>query len=201
VSGVLVLDHVFFLVADPAGAVKRLEDDGWVLDPGQVHAGQGTRNRRLRWPERFFELLWVHDPAEVRANALRLDRRADSAATGASPVGLAFRGRPSDAELGAYWPYDRLGFRIWIHRDNEDRPERPMVFALELDRVPGPDAASAQRRPGTLRELRVGGPAEPALPAYEGPPVTHVPGPHALELVIDPAGATLEVDEGLTLRA
>jgi hypothetical protein len=201
VSAVLVLDHVFRFVADPAAAARVLEDDGWVLDGGQRHAGQGTRNRRLRWPERFFELLWIQDEAEARANALRLDRRAAWATTGASPVGIAFRGRPSDAELGAFWPYDALGFRIWIHRDNEDRPERPLVFALELDRVPGPEAAFAQRRPGTLREVRVSGPSAPALPAFAGPPVVHEPGPHRLELVVDPAGAVLEVEPGLGIQA
>ena len=56
---VLELDHVFWMVADPAEAVRRLEDDGWVLDTGQAHGGQGTRNRRLAWREQFFELLWV----------------------------------------------------------------------------------------------------------------------------------------------
>jgi hypothetical protein len=172
-----------------------------VLDEGRRHAGQGTRNRRLRWPERFFELLWIEDEAEARANALRLDRRAAWATTGASPVGLAFRGRPGEAELAAYWPYDALGFRIWVHRDNEDHPERPMVFSLELEAgLAGGAPAAPQRRPGTLRELRVRGPAAPSLPAFAGPPVVHEPGPYGLELVVDPGGALLEVAPGLTLR-
>jgi hypothetical protein len=88
----LGLDHAFFLVDDLAGAAGRLEADGWVLDSGRRHAGQGTRNRRLRWRERFFELLWLHDEAQARANALRLDRRAHWRDTDASPVGLALRG-------------------------------------------------------------------------------------------------------------
>jgi hypothetical protein len=199
----LELDHVFFLVDDPAGAAERLEAAGWVLDAGRRHAGQGTRNRRLRWRERFFELLWVEDETEARANALRLDRRAHWRETGASPVGLALRGRPGADELPAFWPYDALGIRIWIHRDNEDHPERPMVFSLELDpalAAQRPDA-DAQTRPGELRELRVGGPAPPSLPAYAGPEVVHVAGPHGLELVVDPGGAALELAAGLTLRA
>ncbi len=128
----LELDHVFCLVADPDRAAQRLEDDGWVLDAGQAHRGQGTRNRRLVWPERFFELVWVTDVDEARANPLRLDRRADWPTTGASPVGLAFRGRITAAGRDEYWVYDALGPRIWIHRDNERFPERPLVFVLEL---------------------------------------------------------------------
>jgi hypothetical protein len=51
---VLELDHVFCMVTDPGQAAWRLEDEGWVLDAGQAHRGQGTRNRRLTWPEQFF---------------------------------------------------------------------------------------------------------------------------------------------------
>jgi len=201
---VLELDHVFFCIGDPAEPVRRLEAAGWVLDAGRRHAGQGTRNRRLRWRERFFELLWIEDEAEARANALRLDRRAGWRETGASPVGLALRGRPAADELAAFWPYDVLGFRIWIHRDNEDHPERPLVFSLEPDPAllaQRPAATAVQTRPGELRELRVGGPAPPSLPSHAGPAVVHVGGPHALELVVDPAGEGLEVADGLTLRA
>ena len=81
------------MVTEPGRAARRLEDDGWVLDAGQVHHGQGTRNRRLVWRGVFFELLWVTDAAQARANPLRLDRRAAWRVTGASPIGLAFRGQ------------------------------------------------------------------------------------------------------------
>ena len=95
-------------------AVKRLERAGWMLNAGQAHRGQGTRNRRVLWPEQYFELLWVIDAAEARANPLRLDRRADWSATGASPVGLALRGRVESASADEFWLYDALGPRIWI---------------------------------------------------------------------------------------
>ena len=202
----LELDHVFFLVSDPEAAARRLEEAGWVLDPGQVHRGQGTRNRRLVWPQQFFELLWVTDAAECRANALRLDRRAEWAVTGASPIGLAFRGEvgPEDG----YWLYDALGPRIWIHSDNERFPERPLVFVLEADddrmgeiRAARGELAAAfrHRRGGVLREVRVGGPAAPALPPFAGPRVSHAPGPHRLELVVG-EGPLLEVGDGLAIR-
>jgi hypothetical protein len=118
---VLELDHVFCMVTELRQAVRRLEDDGWVLDAGQVHRGQGTRNRRLVWHDHFFELLWVTDVAEARANPLRLDRRADWSATGASPFGLAFRGRLDAAQHDEFWLYDALGLNIWVHIDNEHR--------------------------------------------------------------------------------
>jgi Glyoxalase-like domain len=92
---VLELDHVFSFVTDRGKAARRLEGDGWVLDPGQAHRGKRTRNRRLAWPEQFFELLWVCESAEARANTLRLDRRADWTTTGATPFGLASEARSS----------------------------------------------------------------------------------------------------------
>ena len=179
---VLELDHVFCMVTDPGQAARRLEDDGWVLDAGQAHPGQGTRNRRLRWREQFFELLWVTDSAEARSNPLRLDGRADWTATGASPFGLALRGQLDPAHGDEFWLYDALGPRIWIHRDNERIPERPLVFVLEAaeeemeqrrSRVRMSEPA-AHRRPGELREVRVRGPSAPFLPPFAGPSIVYV---------------------------
>jgi hypothetical protein len=204
----LELDHVFCIVTEPDHAARRLEDDGWVLDAGQAHRGQGTRNRRLAWREQFFELVWVTDAAEARSNPLRLDRRADWTATGASPVGLVFRGEVDPAHRDAFWLYDALGPRIWIHRDNERSPERPLVCVFEVaehamqqrrQRMRMPDA-DAQRRPGELREVRVHGPAAPSLPAFTGPPLVHVPGPHRLELVVGEEGCARPVSDVLVIR-
>jgi len=113
---VLELDHVFAMVTDPGQAAARLEDHEWVLDVGQAHRGQGTRNRRLVWPEAYFELLWLTDAAEAAANPLRLDRRAAWTTAGASPFGVAFRGQIESADSHEFWLYDALGPRIWIHR-------------------------------------------------------------------------------------
>jgi glyoxalase-like protein len=166
VDGTLLeLDHVFCMVTDPDGAARRLEADGWVLDAGQAHRGQGTRNRRLAWPEQFFELLWVTDTAEASANPLRLDRRADRANMGASPFGLAFRGQIHSTDSDQFWLYDALGPRIWIHRDNERCPARPLVLVLETaeeqkkQRRASMSEAAAHRHPGELREARVHGPS------------------------------------------
>lgn len=205
---VLELDHVFCIVSDPAAAARRLEDDGWVLDAGQAHRGQGTRNRRLVWREQYFELLWVTDAAEARANALRLDRRAESITTGASPIGLAFRGQVEPAQRDAFWLYDALGPRIWIHRDNERAPQRPMVFVLEADaeqvalRRRGGWMSSediAQVRPEQLREVRVHAPSPPSLLRCSGPPIVHVAGAHRLELVVGDGGTVRAVSDGLVV--
>ena len=71
------LDHVFCMVNPDDDWAARLAAAGWRLDAGMTHAGQGSRNRRLRWPGCYLELLWVHDHVEARQNQLRLDRRAD----------------------------------------------------------------------------------------------------------------------------
>jgi len=198
VARVLALDHVFCFVAAPGPAARRLEAAGWTLDAGQAHRGQGTRNRRLIWPGVFFELLWVEDIEEARANPLRLDLRAAWASTGASPVGIAFRGRLEPAAREAYWPYEALGPRIWIPR--AEVPERPLAFVIEADEevMAMRRRAQASVQPGLLEEVRVGAPAAPVLPPHSGPPVVHVPGPHRLELV---AGAELEIAPHLALRA
>ena len=52
----LELDHIFCMVSRHDDAASRLEEDGWLLDAGTRHAGQGTRNRRLARPEPYLEL-------------------------------------------------------------------------------------------------------------------------------------------------
>jgi Glyoxalase-like domain len=194
----LELDHVFCFVSDPGA--RRLENDGWALDAGQAHRGQGTRNQRLAWSGQYFELLWVTDAAEARANPLRLDRRADSATTGASPFGLAFRGALDPAERDEFWLYDALGPRIWIHRDNERSPERPLVFVIETAgrRLPKP---GAHRHAGDLSEVRVRGPSPPHLPPFSGPPIVYEGGSHLLELVVGGGEHARTIGDGLVIRS
>lgn len=200
---------MFCLVSDPDPAVRRLEADGWVLDAGQAHRGQGTRNRRVLWAEQYFELLWVIDAAEARANPLRLDRRARWNATGASPFGVGFRGRVASAEADEFWLYDALGPRIWIHRDHERHPERPLVFVLEADeqqmrlrrrQLRSISRAMAHRGPDELREVRLCGPSAPSLPPFAGPPIRYGVGPNLLELVIAGERPVTSVSDVLVVR-
>jgi hypothetical protein len=85
--------------------------------------------------------------AETRVNPLRLDRRAEWNVTGASPFGLGFRGRLDAADRDDYSLYDAVGPRIWIHRDNERFPERPLVFVLEIERRTAAAANATRRSP------------------------------------------------------
>jgi Glyoxalase-like domain len=189
------LDHVFCMVTSDDDWAARLAAAGWRLDAGSTHAGQGTRNRRLRWAGCYLELLWVHDAAEARHNALRLDRRAAWERTGASPFGIGLRGKLSDAERVDYWLYDGLPMPVWVHRDNEEAPERPFVFVLDLDEHRPPTVAN----PGALRAVRHSGPAPARLPDHDGPFTRYTPGPHRLELIID-RGQPVVVTAELVLR-
>lgn len=203
----LELDHIFAMVAEPDEAVARLQADGWILDTGMSHSGQGTRNRRLRWHGMFFELVWVVNEEEATRNALRLDRRAAFAMSGASPFGVAFRGWLGPKNIGQYWLYDALGPRIWIHHDNESAPERPMILVLETDgpqleqrrRLLGADETTVQPA-GELHEIRLHGPSPPALPPFAGPPISHEAGRHSLELVVRGNGSPLNFGPQLLIR-
>jgi Glyoxalase-like domain len=184
----LALDHVFCMVDDLDEAASRVEGAGWVLDAGSVHAGQGTRNRRLVWPQQYLELVCITDSIEARSNRLRLDRRGHWSSTGASPFGLGFRGELPDECRRDYWLYDELGPRIWVHRDNEQAHERPLVFVLELTaeererRRSRSQGLLSQQPAGTLEEVRVRGPASARLPPYDGPRVAQCDGTPHLEL-------------------
>ena len=186
----LELDHVFCLVGDLDEVAIRVEKAGWVLDSGSVHPGQGTRNRRLVWPQRYLELVGITDRREASANRMRLDRRADWTSTGASPFGFGLRGELAAANRGEYWLYEDLGIRIWVHRDNEQAPERPLVFVLEMNeahlaqrraRLRGADRGAQIR--GSLEAVHVQADAPAHLPTYTGPRVTQSRGAPQLELV------------------
>jgi hypothetical protein len=134
--------------------------------------------------------VWIEDDGEARANPLRLDRRAWWRRTGASPFGFGFRGQLSQDEDDRYWLYDALGVRIWVHRDNEQAPQRPLVFVLQMTGEdlqqrrrlgPTPDADVAE--PPVLRWVQHRGPAPASIPRYDGPQITFSQGPHRLELV------------------
>jgi Glyoxalase-like domain len=189
------LDHVFCMVDPDGDWAVRLERAGWSLDAGTRHEGQGTRNRRLAWRGAYLELVWVVDEDEARANPLRLDRRAGWQRTGASPFGIGLRGELPEAELSAYWRYDALGLPIWVHRDNDDASERPLVFVLEMDA----DAVERRRARidgrGALRSVVLRGPSPPAVPRYDGPPIAYEPGAHhvALRAGDGPAVAVTEL--------
>jgi Glyoxalase-like domain len=197
----LELDHVFCMVGDLDEVANRVENAGWTLDSGSVHSGQGTRNRRLVWPERYLELVGITDRREAGANRMRMDRRADWASTGASPIGFGLRGELAAADRGAYWLYEDLGIRIWVHRDNEQAPERPLVFVLEMNaaqlvlrraRLRGANRGGQPR--GSLEAIHVQATAPARLPICAGPRLSQSRGAPQLELVAGPGPARSMTD-------
>ncbi|MGY1730295.1 VOC family protein [Geodermatophilus sp. SYSU D01045] len=192
----LELDHVLCMASPEEAWAERLTAAGWELDAGTAHPGQGTRNRRLLLAGHYLELVWVEDRAEARGNPLRLDRRADWATTGASPFGIGLRGRLPPEQEPAFWPYADLGFPIWVHRDDERHPARPLVFVLDLPlrRRAGTAAAA-----GALQCVHHVGPAGADVPRYAGPRLVHRRGRHRLELVVD-AGRPVQVSDLLAIR-
>jgi hypothetical protein len=191
----LELDHVFCMMPSDGDWLTRLSETGWEPDAGTSHPGQGTRNRRLLLAGQYVELVWIENPAEARANPLRLDRRAEWADTGASPFGVGLRGRLTDEQCEAFWLYEDLGFPIWVHRDDERRTERPLTFVLDVP--PRRRPADAGSRVG-LRAVHHQGPAPPDVPPYAGPPLLHRPGPHRMEVLVD-AGRPVAVTELLSI--
>lgn len=204
----LELDHVFCVVSPEGDWAERLQVAGWRLDSGTVHAGQGTRNRRLVLTGQYLELVWVHDPDEAARNPLRLDRRADWRTTGASPFGFGLRGRVPDTLRHDFWRYDGLPIPVWVHRDNEEAVERPMVFVLDLEAAPpgtatgrtGSGRPESTANPRSLRSVDHSGGLPAPLPEYVGAPVRFTAGPHHLDLVVD-AGGPVVVSDLLAITA
>jgi hypothetical protein len=192
----LVLDHVFCMVPPEGNWGARLTAAGWILDDGTRHAGQGTRNRRLVLAEHYLELVWVEDVGEARAGRLRLDRRADWRRTGASPFGLGLRGTPPEVDREHYRLHEDLGFPMWVHRNDEREPERPLVVVLDLPA--GRRPATTPVNAGSLTALRHTGPAPMRGPHWTGPAYTWTAGPHRLELEVD-SGESVEAADLLSL--
>ena len=53
----LELDHLIAFLPGPPEPPA-----GFFLDEGTRHVGQGTRNRRIRFPRHYVEMLWVDEP-------------------------------------------------------------------------------------------------------------------------------------------
>jgi hypothetical protein len=202
----LQLDHIFCMVEPDEPWVQLLERAGWLLDRGSRHPGQGTSNRRVCWAEQYLELLWVHDVTEARTNALRLDRRAAWRETGASPFGVCLRGSPQASTLAVFRAYDELGFRLWIHCDNWDRPERPMLFihpatpAEVAELQPQHRMQATVHRDRHLAGVRLIGPEPVRLPEHSDPVVHQQLGSPQLQIRLT-AGRNVQVHELLELSA
>ena len=127
----LELDHLFVFSTRGLPEAKLLLDAGFVLSESVTHVGQGTRSRFIFLERVALEFIWVHSIHEARANALRLDRRADLVGRGlASPVGLAMRGNDGEPPAGFRkyeQSYNRL-LKIHVDPESVEDPTRPFVF-------------------------------------------------------------------------
>ena len=96
----LELDHLIVFLRGPDDVdALRPGLAGLILDEGTRHVGQGTRNRRIVFPDSYIELLWVDSHAEAQASGLRFTQRC----TGDGyPLGVVLRGRVPE----------RPGFRL-----------------------------------------------------------------------------------------
>lgn len=88
----LILDHVFVLTDPPALVADALLQIGLVEGRANVHAGQGTSNRRFFFDGFTIEFLYISDKNEALNGAgkmLELQQRQASAS--ASPFGVIVR--------------------------------------------------------------------------------------------------------------
>jgi hypothetical protein len=95
---------------------------------------------------------------------------------------------------------------VWVHRDSDRAPQRPLVFVLDPTTLPaalsGGRAAGGRpataANPGLVRSIAHTGPEGAPLPPFAGPPVLFTSGAHRLTLTVD-AGRGLAVTDLLVL--
>jgi hypothetical protein len=104
------LDHLFVCTAEGAPEADRLAALGLTEGSRNVHAGQGTANRRFFFRNAMLELLWVAVPAEAQSQAVRATRlweRWSGRGGAACPFGFCLRPRERGAEGPPFpsWEY------------------------------------------------------------------------------------------------
>ncbi|ODT99563.1 MAG: hypothetical protein ABS81_25505 [Pseudonocardia sp. SCN 72-86] len=178
----LDLDHLIVFLSGP-DAVPAL--DGFSLDAGMRHEGQGTRNRRLPFPSAYVEFLWVDEP-EVAG--LGFPQRCSGAGTG---FGVVARG---DLPAGDFTDYTVPGGgpALSLLTASLTDLSLPFVGVFVTD---DPDAlrpehrapAQALRHPCGARDLvavQVSCPTPPSVTVHG---VTFVEGPPGARLTLDGA--------------
>jgi hypothetical protein len=101
----LYLDHAFITCSVGAPEAEELVARGFVEGSPNVHLGQGTASRRFFFKNFMLELLWVADPLETAADAIRqtgLWERWSRRDAGVSRFGMVYGGIPTQ---GAQLPF------------------------------------------------------------------------------------------------
>jgi hypothetical protein len=189
----LELDHVMVFVPDP-DAIEPGWFPGCTYEPGQRHTGQGTRNRRVVFPDNFVELVWIDDADAHERTGLRFGPRCARRA-GACPFGVVLRGAVPEQDRARFAGYvvPAGGPSLLLLRAALDRPEVPFVAVGESDGVPTPrprdrfDPAFLQQ-PGGVRGIRratISNRVLPDLGSLRSHEVTFAAGEPGLRLEID----------------
>jgi hypothetical protein len=160
-------DHLFIFTDLGAPEADQLVAFGLIEGSSNTHSGQGTANRRFFFHNAMLELLWVHNPAEVRSEVIRRTRLwerwdgRDSPLKNTCPIGIGFRPAESSKESTAFpsWdyrpPYLPETLSISVATNNEILSE-PWLFQIPFggrpDRLP-PEKAQPLNHPDGLREI------------------------------------------------
>jgi len=122
---VLEIDHLIAFLPGPPDPTELSElSKGFFLDEGTRHVGQGTRNRRIRFPRHYIELLWIDEPSAEEASGLEFAARC---ARTAYPFGVVLRGTVPEGHFRRYTVPD--GPTLAIH---EGTPDMPFLAIAEL---------------------------------------------------------------------
>lgn len=164
----LELDHAIVFVDGPG----RVAVDGFTLDPGQRHEGQGTRNHRVWFERSYLELLWIDRLADVRARGLSTfeERTRQDAAC---PYGAVLRGEVPDPER--WREYEVVpGFTLLLLEATLEDATMPFIAAIPLtDPTPRwPNRGHAVAHPNGARAITTTHLACPTPPPVEARDVT-----------------------------
>ena len=125
------LDHVFCFCSPALPEVVLFEQQGFRVDQGIKHQGQGTANRSIIFQENYLELIFLDSKKDAENNPLQLHHRAFWRESGASPFGIALRGTLSDEDRQNFWEYRPSYLKsgaILIHKASGDNV--PLIFVV-----------------------------------------------------------------------
>jgi hypothetical protein len=158
----LYLHHVFVCVSANAPEADALITAGFVEGSGNVHAGQGTANRRFFFQRGFLELLWVHNDEEAQSDLSAPTRLWDrfTQIDHANRFGLCFASDSQTLDASGfafptrrYQPDYLSGDQHILFADALSLAE-PEVFLLSWPQHQSVRASEPRDHPLGLRELR-----------------------------------------------
>lgn len=156
----LYLDHAYITCSVGAPEAQVLLDHGFAEGSPNIHPGQGTANRRFFFANFMLELLWVADPAEAAADAVRhtgLWERWSRRDEGASRFGIVYGGVPApDSQL----PFTTRSYRpaylpppMSIEIVQGLTPVEPTLFWIPSLRVEPPKRSEPMNHRAPVRSV------------------------------------------------